>query len=92
MAHDILPLKFAEGQANAKTYTALFAFGDTFADTGNLDKSDSTINLVGEPNNAPWRKPYGETVPGTPTGRYSDGRVLTDFYGNAFFRHIAYNV
>ena len=71
-----------EGKSDAKPYKALFAFGDSYADTGNRDPFDSTLNLIGEANNGPWRKPYGETWPGTPTGRFSNGRVFTDFYGN----------
>lgn len=46
----------------------LFVFGDSYADTGN------------SPNgSACWVEPYGITFPGKPSGRFSDGRVLTDF-------------
>ncbi|XP_027175483.1 GDSL esterase/lipase At5g03610 [Coffea eugenioides] len=55
--------------------TKLFVFGDSYADTGNIQKS------VG----SSWKEPYGITFPGKPAGRFSDGRVLTDyvakFYG-----------
>lgn len=55
--------------------TKLFVFGDSYADTGNIQKS------VG----SSWKQPYGITFPGKPAGRFSDGRVLTDyvakFYG-----------
>ncbi|KAK9755360.1 hypothetical protein RND81_01G019500 [Saponaria officinalis] len=47
----------------------LFVFGDSYADTGNSRKSDSRS----------WNEPYGITFPGKPSGRYSDGRVFTDF-------------
>ncbi|PNX72648.1 GDSL esterase/lipase, partial [Trifolium pratense] len=47
----------------------LFIFGDSYADTGNTRK--------GKPGS--WKEPYGMTSPGKPTGRFSDGRVLTDF-------------
>ncbi|KAK1429550.1 hypothetical protein QVD17_11761 [Tagetes erecta] len=47
----------------------LFAFGDSYADTGNNPKSLSSS----------WKNPYGVTFPGKPAGRYSDGRVLTDY-------------
>ncbi|KAL6133596.1 hypothetical protein ACLB2K_065831 [Fragaria x ananassa] len=50
--------------------TKLFVFGDSFAATGNNDNDFL---------NTPWNYPYGKTFPGKPTGRYSDGRVLTDF-------------
>ncbi|KAG2682938.1 hypothetical protein I3760_10G007500 [Carya illinoinensis] len=46
----------------------LFVFGDSYADTGNTNKS-----LV------PWKHPYGISFPGNPTGRFSDGLVLTDY-------------
>ncbi|KAK7278641.1 hypothetical protein RJT34_23675 [Clitoria ternatea] len=46
----------------------LFVFGDSYVDTGNTRKD------VG-----PWMQPYGITFPGKPTGRFSDGLILTDF-------------
>ncbi|XP_042068448.1 GDSL esterase/lipase At5g03610-like [Salvia splendens] len=51
----------------------LFAFGDSYADTGNL-QSDSVS----------WKSPYGLTFPGEPSGRFSDGRVLTDYIASFF--------
>ncbi|KAI4370188.1 hypothetical protein MLD38_018562 [Melastoma candidum] len=62
-----------------RTYTAfqptkLFVFGDSYADTGNTLKESSTA----------WKVPYGETFPGKPSGRFSDGRVLSDFVANYF--------
>ncbi|XP_010244339.1 PREDICTED: GDSL esterase/lipase At3g09930-like isoform X4 [Nelumbo nucifera] len=47
----------------------LFVFGDSYADTGNNPKSVAKS----------WHEPYGITFPGRPTGRWSDGRVLTDY-------------
>ncbi|CAL0299754.1 unnamed protein product [Lupinus luteus] len=47
----------------------LFVFGDSYVDTGN--------NL----NSSTYKPPYGMTYPGTSSGRYSDGRVLTDYLG-----------
>lgn len=47
----------------------LFVFGDSYVDTGNTQKS--------KPGS--WKEPYGITFPGKPAGRFSDGRVLTDF-------------
>ncbi|KAI3823498.1 hypothetical protein L1987_04936 [Smallanthus sonchifolius] len=49
--------------------TKLFVFGDSYADTGNNPKSLASS----------WKTPYGVTFPGKPAGRYSDGRVLTDY-------------
>lgn len=51
--------------------TKLFVFGDSYSDTGNTRKSQAYS----------WKYPYGITFPGKPTGRYSDGRVFTDFLG-----------
>ena len=51
--------------------TKLFVFGDSYADTGN------SRNLF----SSSWKEPYGITFPGKPTGRFSDGRVLTDYIG-----------
>ncbi|MCO5571094.1 hypothetical protein L7F22_024826 [Adiantum nelumboides] len=61
-----------EGAAAAKSYAALFVFGDSYVDTGNQDPSMA----------APWRPPYGISWPGLPSGRFSDGRVFTDFYAS----------
>nr|DAD28785.1 TPA_asm: hypothetical protein HUJ06_030253 [Nelumbo nucifera] len=47
----------------------LFVFGDSYADTGNDQK----------PVARSWKVPYGITFPGKPAGRFSDGRVLTDY-------------
>ena len=56
---------------------ALFVFGDSYGDTGN-HKNDSDTTPA---EYKPWRQPYGITWPGFPTGRYSNGRLFTDFYG-----------
>ncbi|XP_073148669.1 GDSL esterase/lipase At5g03610-like isoform X2 [Henckelia pumila] len=50
-------------------HTKLFVFGDSYADTGNVGKSLANS----------WNVPYGITFPGKPSGRFSDGRVLTDY-------------
>ncbi|KAK9671520.1 hypothetical protein RND81_12G035900 [Saponaria officinalis] len=47
----------------------LFVFGDSYADTGNARNPDASS----------WMEPYGMTFPGKPSGRFSDGRVFTDF-------------
>ncbi|KAA8518598.1 hypothetical protein F0562_016072 [Nyssa sinensis] len=49
--------------------TKLFVFGDSYADTGNNRKMVANS----------WKVPYGTTFPGKPAGRFSDGRVLTDY-------------
>ncbi|CAD5183889.1 unnamed protein product [Musa acuminata subsp. malaccensis] len=50
----------------------LFVFGDSYVDTGNLGR------LLGRLARS-WFDPYGMTFPRKPTGRFSDGRVLTDY-------------
>jgi hypothetical protein len=47
----------------------LIVFGDSYVDTGNFLNSPS------------YKLPYGITFPGKPAGRFSDGRVLTDYIG-----------
>ncbi|XP_059307712.1 GDSL esterase/lipase At5g03610-like [Lycium ferocissimum] len=47
----------------------LFVFGDSYVDTGNWPTSMSSS----------WKEPYGLTYPGSPSGRFSDGLILTDF-------------
>ncbi|KAL1557740.1 GDSL esterase/lipase-like protein [Salvia divinorum] len=59
-----------DGGRNVKL---LFAFGDSYADTGNLPSVSVS-----------WKTPYGLTFPGEPSGRFSDGRVLTDYIASFF--------
>ena len=56
----------------------LWVFGDSYADTGNLGDLGRELTHA-------WYDPYGATFPGRPTGRFSDGRVLTDFIGTSQF-------
>ncbi|KAA8515153.1 hypothetical protein F0562_018332 [Nyssa sinensis] len=55
-------------------YTSVFSFGDSLADTGNLLHFSQSGQLphFGLP-------PYGETYFHHPTGRCSNGRLITDF-------------
>ncbi|KAJ3681563.1 hypothetical protein LUZ60_016052 [Juncus effusus] len=59
-------------QKIGSSYSKLFVFGDSYADTGNLGKLDREFTHS-------WYDPYGITFPGKPIGRFSNGRVLTDF-------------
>ncbi|KAH7279454.1 hypothetical protein KP509_37G020200 [Ceratopteris richardii] len=52
---------------------ALFVFGDSYADTGNHSPYVPILNK-------PWKLPYGITWPGEGSGRYSDGKIFTDFF------------
>ncbi|KAK1267900.1 GDSL esterase/lipase [Acorus gramineus] len=60
-------------------FPAIFNFGDSLSDTGNLKRINvsSVLRLVN-------RFPYGETSFNYPTGRFSDGRVIIDFVVEAF--------
>ncbi|CAI0399603.1 unnamed protein product [Linum tenue] len=63
---------------NRRTSSAVFAFGDSILDTGNNDHIATLIK-----SNFP---PYGRDFPGRiPTGRFSDGRLISDFIGTFFF-------
>ncbi|KAG2594846.1 GDSL esterase/lipase At5g45910-like [Panicum virgatum] len=59
--------------AVAREYAAVFNFGDSLTDTGNLC-ADGIPDYL-----ATARPPYGTTYFGYPTGRVSDGRVVVDF-------------
>ncbi|CAN6172596.1 unnamed protein product [Urochloa humidicola] len=62
----------------AQKYNALFNFGDSITDTGNLCTN-------GKPSQITFTQPpYGETYFGTPTCRCCDGRVIVDFLSSKF--------
>ncbi|KAL6641163.1 hypothetical protein ACP70R_019344 [Stipagrostis hirtigluma subsp. patula] len=54
-------------------YGRLFAFGNSLTDTGNAAINPVTAGTTFT------RLPYGETFPGHPSGRASDGRIIVDF-------------
>ncbi|KAK7268404.1 hypothetical protein RIF29_21102 [Crotalaria pallida] len=65
---------FTEVEGAKKSYgvfdsnsVKLFIFGDSYVDTGNFLNSGA------------YKPPSGITFPGTPAGRLSDGRILTDY-------------
>jgi hypothetical protein len=61
--------------AVAQKYAAIFNFGDSLVDAGNLVVDGIPDYL------ATARLPYGMTYFGYPTGRCSDGRLVVDFIG-----------
>lgn len=74
---------FLAGKSEAKgsydgennNVTALFIFGDSFLDAGNNNYiNTTTLDQANFP-------PYGQTFFGLPTGRFSDGRLISDFIG-----------
>ncbi|PNX71158.1 GDSL esterase/lipase 5-like protein, partial [Trifolium pratense] len=76
----ITSLSFSTSQShineigNDITNNALFIFGDSTVDSGNNNFIDTI------PENKADYKPYGQNgVFHEPTGRFSDGRVITDF-------------
>ncbi|XP_011623527.1 GDSL esterase/lipase At1g28590 isoform X1 [Amborella trichopoda] len=66
----------AEAESNTSSYAALFSFGDSLADTGNMLSLQGQSSPIG-------RLPYGETFFHRPTGRFSDGRLVVDFFAQA---------
>lgn len=59
----------------SRKHVALFIFGDSFVDAGN----NNYINTTALDQANFW--PYGETYFKFPTGRFSDGRLISDFIG-----------
>ncbi|AQK82678.1 GDSL esterase/lipase [Zea mays] len=66
----VFPLLAAAAQGR---YRAVFSFGDSLVDAGNLVTEGIPDYL------ATARPPYGQTYFGYPTGRCSDGRLVVDF-------------
>ncbi|WJX20223.1 hypothetical protein P8452_09803 [Trifolium repens] len=63
----ITGVEWAKKSYNIKNSVKLFVFGDSYVDTGNFLNSGS------------YNPPYGISFPGKPTGRFCDGRVLSDY-------------
>uniref|UniRef100_A0A7N0U318 GDSL esterase/lipase n=1 Tax=Kalanchoe fedtschenkoi TaxID=63787 RepID=A0A7N0U318_KALFE len=68
----------ASGGQRQQPYHAIFNFGDSLSDVGNLVvENPKAFAVVG-------KLPYGETFFGRPTGRCSDGRLVVDFLAEAY--------
>lgn len=66
---------------NNATVPAVFMFGDSIVDTGN---NNDLITIV--KSNFP---PYGRDFPGgVPTGRFSNGKIPSDFVGMHVINYI----
>ncbi|XP_072999130.1 GDSL esterase/lipase At5g45910-like [Typha latifolia] len=59
-------------------YTAIFSFGDSLSDAGNLLVNGTPPELTTA------RSPYGMTFFRRPTGRCSNGRLIVDFLAEEF--------
>ncbi|GAA0186227.1 hypothetical protein LIER_33515 [Lithospermum erythrorhizon] len=70
----ITPSFQQQQQPNGRAFTTIYAFGDSFTDTGNTESSSgpNAFTHVSSP-------PYGRTFFHHPTNRYSDGRLVIDF-------------
>jgi phospholipase/lecithinase/hemolysin len=60
---------------SGQKFNAIYSFGDSISDTGNLCVGGCPAWLT------TGQSPYGETFFKRPTGRCSDGRVIIDFLG-----------
>ncbi|XP_072966041.1 GDSL esterase/lipase At1g28570-like [Typha angustifolia] len=63
------------------SYNAIFSFGNSFTDTGNIAVLAQSLGLSSIAMNF---LPYGMTFFGHPTGRSSDGRLVIDFIAEEF--------
>ncbi|XP_020260327.1 GDSL esterase/lipase At5g03610-like [Asparagus officinalis] len=72
LLYGFLAVLIGGSEANVSGVQKLFVFGDSYADTGNLGKLDRSLTRC-------WYEPYGMSFPRKPTGRFSDGKVLSDF-------------
>jgi len=62
---------------SGQKFNAIFSFGDSMSDTGNLCVNGAPAGLT------LTQPPYGETFFGRATCRCSDGRLVVDFLGTA---------
>lgn len=74
----ILPSCCLSSQLNLDQQVALFIFGDSLLDHGNNNYINTSIAF--QVNF--W--PYGQSYFNTPTGRFNDGRIISDFIGEQY--------
>jgi hypothetical protein len=70
-----MPATCAAASRSKKSYRAIFSFGDSLSDAGNLIVNGTPKALTTA------RPPYGMTFFRKPTGRCSNGRLVVDFLG-----------
>ena len=63
---------------NSPPFKKIYAFGDSYTDTGNTESSTGPNGFTYVSN-----LPYGSTFFHHPTNRYSDGRLVIDFVAQA---------
>jgi hypothetical protein len=71
----LIPTQCLNHQCLRKEHVALFIFGDSFVDAGNNNYINATTDFQAN------YEPYGETFFKYPTGRFSNGRLISDFIG-----------
>lgn len=69
----ILPIFSSEAKSIDFNYPAVFNFGDSNSDTGDLV---AALGILLDP-------PNGQTYFKTPSGRFCDGRLIVDFLSKA---------
>ncbi|KAG0483296.1 hypothetical protein HPP92_011380 [Vanilla planifolia] len=74
----LLPLTFSSPLTPKPPFSKIYAFGDSFTDTGNTHSATGPFNFRHVSN-----PPYGTTFFHRPTNRYSDGRLVVDFLASA---------
>lgn len=78
----LIPTSCLSSQGNFDQQVALFVFGDSLFDPGNNNYINTTTDF--QANH--W--PYGQSYFSTPTGRFTDGRIIPDFIGEQHFKVI----